>query len=250
MEPTQKLPTCLLLIMVFLPPRGSHYPDTVDPLACFYALCKLHLKQALFSFWVVFLDTVLASDCVLFLLIAVDDCIVWIYHRLFIHSTADRTLGSIQVGFMKTCCNEYSCAHLLVNICIHFPNVKPILRSWNKPYVSWCIMLFICSWIWFLWNWLWDYCIYVTERNSSGSFLFFNVLVKAWCWVSLGVLKELGSVLSFSFFSPSWVCLFFLPWIFGRAHWWGHMGLGFLSENGVISDRLGFESHFCLLIFF
>lgn len=49
-----------------------------------------------------FLNTVFASGCILFLLVAVDDCIVWIYHHLFIHSAADRPLGGFQVGFMKT----------------------------------------------------------------------------------------------------------------------------------------------------
>lgn len=33
-------------------------------------------------------------------------------------------------------------------VCI-FPNVKPILYSWNKPHFSWYIILFICCWIWF-----------------------------------------------------------------------------------------------------
>lgn len=62
------------------------------------------------------------------------------------------------------------------------------------------------------WNWLWDRCIYVTERNSSGSFLSFNVLMKVWCWVSLGVLKELGSVLSF--FPSFWLSLFNMCWYY------------------------------------
>lgn len=87
--------------MVFLLPQGSHYPDMVDSVAYFCALCKPHLKEALFSFWAVFLNTVCASGCVLFLLIAGDDCIVWIYPHLFIHSAAERPLGSFQPGFLK-----------------------------------------------------------------------------------------------------------------------------------------------------
>lgn len=62
------------------------------------------------------------------------------------------------------------------------------------------------------WDWLWDGCIYVTERNSSVSLLFFNVPCEGLVLGFPRPSKRLGK--SSLFFSTLWMSLIlvlFLP---------------------------------------